>query len=83
MRRSPWFHNGFLLHDGQSGERRALGGVRDGDGLGEFFSGDWFGDGFGFPESLGSLRDRGGVGYRGSRWERSCFFLSYSGESWE
>jgi hypothetical protein len=78
MRRSPWRHNGFLLLDSQSGERRALGGVGVGDGFGEFFSGGWFGDGSGefghFGESFG---------YGGSRWGRAYLFFPGRFWSWE
>lgn len=69
MRRSPRFHNGFLLRDSQSGEREEFGGVRDRDGVGEFFSGVWDGDGF--ESGFGRFGD----GYGGSRWERTYWFL--------
>jgi hypothetical protein len=59
MRRSPWFHNGFLLRDSQPSEREECGGVRNRDGFGEFFSGVWDGDVFG----------RLGGDHRDSRWE--------------
>ena len=69
MRRSPWFHNGFLLRGSQSGEREEFGGVRDRDGFGEFFSGVW--DGPGHESGFG----RFGNAHGGSRRERTDRFL--------